>query len=255
MKEARALRLLNREALDEVKNFRWDDDVNVDHFDNWYSSFPRAINLNINKIASPIDFSRLVHIQKLDLPTFLEDVDLNSLVHLRELDMRNTFISSKSICKLHKLEKLLAAFCKNIGDDVFEHMSKLQVVDIAHSSTITDGAFNFFSNVIDLDVSWSPKITNVAFDKLKNVQVLKIWQNRRLTSRALLNLPANMRRLDVSYTGVTDENMSKFKNLTFLDISGCDISYDCVRRIINNKMRLRANDCPKPLRLLQMILR
>jgi len=253
LKEARVWRLVNRESLDEVKNFRWDDKTRIKNVENWHACFPRAINANFTLFTKPIDLSLLKNLQTLDLPTQIHDIDLNSLVNLRVLDMCNTAISNKSICKLRNLEKLRASFCENISDD-FEGFPNLRVLDIGHTS-VSHKAFKYFSNLTELDVSWNYHINDEAFDFLKNVQVLKVWHNIRLTSRALQFLPSTMKSLDVSYTGISDLHMERFKNLTYLDISGCNVSYECIRKIINSKMRLRTNDCSKPLRLLSLILR
>lgn len=251
-KEARIIRVLNREARTEVGEFEWNDSLTrVFNVNNWRASFPKAMAINVWTMK--IDVSILSGIETLILPVHFPDTDLGNLTSLKNLDICNTSFRNASIARLTNLQTLNINFTR-ISDEVFKNFPKLSVLR-AGFTPLTNASFKYFGNLTELSLSWNTNVTDEAFDGLKNIQVLKVWRTR-LSDRALLHLPENLRSLDISCTSISDRGIAKFKNLEFLDISGCrNITYKGVRPIINGHLKLRCADCSDSLQTLEQILR
>jgi hypothetical protein len=252
MKEARAIRLINREALQEVKKFPWNDfETRVYNVTRWRASFPKAIALNLK--CHQLQIGLLVGIEQLSVPIHFADTDLSLLTTLKRLDIRNSLVSDYSIQKLVNLENLRASFTQ-ISDEVFQNFPRLTTLNISFCRRITNRVLKYLKNIADLNISFNEQMNDEGFDDLQKLEHLKIWRTN-LTNRALLKVPSTLKTLDMSYTSLDDSSIAKFKNLTRLDISGClNLTYQGVRAIINSNLKLRAHDCEEGLQLLEKIL-
>ena len=257
--EAKILRKLNREALLEVTNFKWNDNptLNLENAKIWWKSFPNAKSLSLK-------YNRLHYLQNIDdHPSFMKDLDFEGLETLTNWNY-NIRTYPSTLKKLYNYYD----YC-----DLFEAREEIAKVPYPMLETLeqdivlqplppslkhfTSREYVFENNnipFVSLDLMWNYQI-NMGMINLKALQTLIISETR-LEDKDLENVPSSLKHLEIACTMISDYGIRRFKSLKYLDVQWCNnITYQGVHAILHENLKLKANGCGEALELLEKILR
>lgn len=209
-------------------------------------NFPNLTELNISE-CKHIDICVLKNLPKLKKlyadNTLIYGDDLSRLVNLEELSVVSCYnISDNSIMNLTKLKYLNVSSDKSdeqlmkITDNGIKDMINLETL-IASGSKINGSSFKYLINLKTLDIRGCVFIDADNLNDLKQITKLNVcgvdlkdyqfdnMKKMRVLSVLGLSLSncefPELHTLDISFSDINDDTISKFKNLSKLKITYC----------------------------------
>lgn len=195
-------------------------------------------NTQIKSIAEQLPKLMHLNIQGASHLTAETFQALTQLSQLERLDLSATDVNDailEPIADLKKLEELYLNDCLNISDEglkLLQNNKELTVLVLKNCPKITDAGLAPLANLpqlVSLDLSDCPKITSSGLSllaPLEKLAILKLHACSEIVSLSpLKNLP-QLTGLDLFLTGINDASLKAIQHLplTWLNISGCDIS-------------------------------
>jgi hypothetical protein len=187
-REARALRLVNRECLEAVAAARWHDPQTriTGSLAAWRACFPGAVAANVDgrHDLRDSDFAHLapgIHTLNMSECHGITDAGLARLAGIHTLDMR---------------------YCTGITDAGLARLAGIHTLNICGCSEITNVGLEHLTGIRSLDISrgrygQGPRITDTGLAQLSGIHSLRMHNCRQITDAGVAHL-SGIHALDMS---------------------------------------------------------